>query len=528
MKLQRQLKQTFGHDAFREGQREMIDAVLSGRDALGIMPTGAGKSICFQLPALMLEGITLVISPLISLMKDQVMALKAMGVAAAYFNSSLTAWQQGEAIRRAKLGAYKIIYVAPERLTSVAFVEFARQSHISLLAVDEAHCVSQWGQDFRPSYLRIAQFIQALPQRPTVCACTATATKAVKMDIIKLLTLQNPFCLTTGYDRKNLYFSTVKPSNKLQYLLDFCTERADECGIVYCFTRNAVEEIDFALREAGLSSTRYHAGLSAQERQKNQEDFAYSRAQIMVATSAFGMGIDKSDVRYVLHFQIPMDLESYYQEAGRAGRDGEEATCVLLYAGKDYFTNKWMIEHKEESAELDELQREACIRLDKKRLSAMVEYAKTETCLRNTILHYFGEKTTAPCQNCSVCLKEAYEINNQFTYGEKTKERVRRDKSKRKTTKVHSAQQPNEEEQELFLVLRELRRLIALELHLPTYSVFSDVTLHAMATKKPKTTEELSAISGVGSVKLQRFGKAFLAILCEEKNANEAFAVFIS
>ena len=346
------LKRVFGHDEFRQGQERLVDEVLGGHDVLGVMPTGAGKSVCYQLPALMLEGVTLVVSPLISLMKDQVMALKASGVAAAYINSSLTPGQQAEALRRAAAGAYRIIYVAPERLETPQFQAFAQKARIPLVAVDEAHCVSQWGQDFRPSYLRIAGFVRHLPRRPAVAAFTATATRRVREDIVRLLELEEPYCLTTGYNRPNLHFASVKPSNKFAMLRSFLDGARGECGIVYCNTRRTVEDVAQKLTLAGYSATRYHAGLSDAERHANQDDFQYDRVRIMVATNAFGMGIDKSNVRFVVHYNMPRDLESYYQEAGRAGRDGGPAECLLLYSGQDVITGRWMIEHGEENPEL--------------------------------------------------------------------------------------------------------------------------------------------------------------------------------
>ena len=292
------LKKVFGHEDFREGQEKLIDELLNGYDVLGVMPTGAGKSVCYQIPALMLEGITLVVSPLISLMKDQVMSLKAAGVAAAYINSSLTPGQQQEAIRRAGNGMYKMIYVAPERLRMPAFIRFAQNANISLIAVDEAHCVSQWGQDFRPSYLHISEFVSLLPKRPPMAAFTATATARVREDVIRLLKLEEPYCLLTGFNRPNLRFTNVKPSSKFAMLRSFLKDMGNECGIIYCNTRKTVEEVTAKLNELGYNATRYHAGLTDEERIKNQDAFQYDRAQIMVATNAFGMGIDKSNVRF--------------------------------------------------------------------------------------------------------------------------------------------------------------------------------------------------------------------------------------
>ena len=405
------LKQYFGHGSFRPGQEVLIDALLDGRDVLGVMPTGAGKSVCYQIPALMLSGITLVISPLISLMKDQVAALKQAGVAAAYINSSLSYAQYLEVLRRAKNGAYKIIYVAPERLSTEGFLAFAESAEISLLAVDEAHCVSQWGQDFRPSYLKIAEFCAALSKRPTVGAFTATATDEVKRDIVKLLALNEPLELTTGFDRPNLCFSVETPGSKDVWLNAFVAERAEQSGIVYCATRKNVETVCENLKSRGFAATRYHAGLDAEERRANQEDFLYDRARIMVATNAFGMGIDKSNVSYVVHYNMPKNIESYYQEAGRAGRDGSRAECVLLYAANDVRTAKYLIENSEDNVELTEEERAFIRERDLSRLVRMAGYGKTSDCLRRYILHYFGEQAPLHCGNCGNCCGKLEEID---------------------------------------------------------------------------------------------------------------------
>lgn len=324
------LKHYFGYDSFRPGQEPLIEDLLSGRDVLGIMPTGSGKSLCYQIPALMFSGITLVISPLISLMKDQVAALNQAGVHAAYLNSSLTPGQYRTALRYAKEGRYTLIYVDPERLVTPEFLDFALHGEISMVAVDEAHCVSQWGQDFRPSYLKISEFIRMLQKRPVVGAFTATATKEVREDIVDILMLQEPLVSATGFDRPNLYFGVLSPKDKYGTLKNFIQLRPGRCGIVYCLPRKLVEEACGKLMKDGFSVTRYHAGLSDQERRDNQDDFIYDRAQIMVATNAFGMEIDKFNVRWVVHYNMPKDMESYYQEAGRAGRDGEPAECILL------------------------------------------------------------------------------------------------------------------------------------------------------------------------------------------------------
>ena len=405
------LKTYFGYDAFRGGQEPVINALLSGRDALAIMPTGAGKSVCYQIPALLLPGITLVVSPLVSLMRDQVTQLVQMGVPAAFLNSSLTFRQYLLALSRAKEGRYKIIYVAPERLETEGFLDFACHADISLVAVDEAHCISQWGQDFRPSYLHIPAFLEKLGRRPPLGAFTATATPEVREDIEKLLGLRDPLRVTTGFDRKNLYFEVQEPADKRSALLELVRSRPDKCGIVYCSTRKTVEEVCGLLQEAGVSATRYHAGLEPEERQRNQEDFLYDRARVMVATNAFGMGIDKSDVRYVIHYNMPKDIESYYQEAGRAGRDGLPSSCILLYSGRDVRTAQFLIEHGESREELDAETAERLRERDMLRLRKMVGYCRTRRCLRQYILQYFGETAPDTCDTCWNCLHNFEEVD---------------------------------------------------------------------------------------------------------------------
>lgn len=397
------LKDYFGYTDFRPGQEELVDALAQGRDAFGIMPTGAGKSLCFQIPALMAEGITLVVSPLISLMKDQVYALNQAGARAAYLNSSLTAGQYRLALERAAQGAYKIIYVAPERLFTDAFLAFVQQAEIAMVCVDEAHCVSQWGQDFRPGYLKIQQFVEALPSRPVLGAFTATATTQVQKDVVELLRLENPVVVKTGFDRANLHFDVRKPRDKFAELLHILQENAENSGIIYCSTRKAVEEVCDRLNQAGYSAVCYHAGLPDQDRRNNQDAFLFDKASIMVATNAFGMGIDKSNVRFVVHFNMPKDLESYYQEAGRAGRDGEPAQCVLLYSGQDVRLNQFLIENSRDNDELEEDVRDEVIKRDKERLKQMTFYCNTQDCLRAYILRYFGETGLSYCGNCGNC-----------------------------------------------------------------------------------------------------------------------------
>ena len=404
MNAQGILKQYFGYDEFRNGQETLISDLLAGKDVLGVMPTGAGKSICFQVPALMMEGITLIISPLISLMKDQVNSLIQSGIKAAYINSSLTESQITKALLNIRDNAYKLIYIAPERLLVNDFLYYLKTADISMITVDEAHCISQWGHDFRPSYARIPEFIANLQSRPVVSAFTATATPKVREDIIKLLKLKNPTFLSTGFDRPNLYFEVKKPKKKFAALLEFLADKKEQSGIVYCSTRAKVEDVCERLKEKGYNASRYHAGLLNRERQANQDDFIYDRARIMVATNAFGMGIDKSNVSFVVHYNMPKDVESYYQEAGRAGRDGEPADCVLLYSGQDVRTNMWLIENAREFAEPEsELLRAQNIERERARLREMTFYCTTNDCLRGYLLRYFGEYPPLGCDNCGNC-----------------------------------------------------------------------------------------------------------------------------
>ena len=400
------LKKYFGYDSFREGQEMLVDALLNGQDVLGIMPTGAGKSLCYQIPALLLPGITLVVSPLISLMKDQVSTLNQAGIHAAFLNSSLSAAQYRKALGFAMEGRYKIIYVAPERLLTPEFLCAVQSMEISMISVDEAHCISQWGQDFRPSYLKITEFVEQLPARPVIGAFTATATKEVRDDIEALLSLRDPVRLVTGFDRKNLKFTVQQPKDKFAAVESFLAEHEADCGIIYCLTRKNVEEVCEKLEQKGYSVTRYHAGLSDLERKENQEDFIYDRKQIMVATNAFGMGIDKSNVRYVIHYNMPKNMESYYQEAGRAGRDGEPAECILLYGGQDVITNQFFIDHNQDNEALDPMTRQLVMERDRERLKKMTFYCFTHECLRDYILRYFGEYGSNYCGNCSNCLTQ--------------------------------------------------------------------------------------------------------------------------
>ena len=592
------LRKYFGYSSFRKGQEEMVDCLLSGRDALGIMPTGAGKSICYQVPAIMLNGVTIVVSPLISLMKDQVNALVQQGIKAAYINSSLTDTQYDKVLKNAALGIYKIIYVAPERLDSVGFINLCRRIKISMVAVDESHCVSQWGQDFRPSYLNINKFISVLPNRPIIGAFTATATDEVKKDIINILQLEDPAVVTTGFDRPNLFFSVLRPAKKDNRLIELIKERRDKSGIIYCSTRKKVESVYDLLIKNGFPATRYHAGLSDKERVKNQDDFVYDRKPVMVATNAFGMGIDKSNVSYVIHYNMPKNIESYYQEAGRAGRDGQEADCILLYGAGDVQTCRYFIENTEPNPQLTPEQNEMFKKREEERLKHMIFYCRTSDCLRNYMLRYFGDEAEENCGKCSNCLTkfetvdvtiEAQKIlsciirtgqkfgatmivdvlrgktndrityfglDKQSTFGimkdskpteiryiiEKLEEQgyiisvgagkpilrvtemsypVLKGKAKvniKKTRKLKSnIERVNIDETngELFDALKVVRTYFAMQRGVPAYIIFSDATLADMCKVMPVTPKEFLEVKGVSSIKLEKYGEAFMRVIKE-------------
>jgi ATP-dependent DNA helicase RecQ len=602
MQKEQLLKQHFGYSSFLQGQEALIDRILSGQDVLGIMPTGAGKSLCFQIPALMFSGITLVVSPLISLMKDQVLAMVEAGIPAAYINSSLTPAQMSKALANAKSGKCKLIYVTPERLHTPDFLAFAQRADISLVAVDEAHCVSQWGQNFRPGYLEISAFIDLLSARPVTAAFTATATSKVKEDILSLLSLKNPFILVTGFNRPNLYFEVRRPKDKFAETIAYLKANRNKNGIIYCATRKAVEEVCERLCAQGFSATRYHAGLEDAERAANQEDFLYDRKAVMVATNAFGMGIDKSDVSFVLHYNMPKDIESYYQEAGRAGRDGSPADCILLYSGQDVVTNQFLIDKSHGNSELDAKTLEQVKEKDRERLKQMTFYCSISDCLREYILRYFGDSTENYCGNCGNCrtnfediditviaqklMSCVYHADQRYgagtiidavrgsrsekilrlgldqisTYGMLKDEDAHflRDvirhlelqgyleqtgaeypvlrltpKSRavllgnERLTMKHAKEPPRKPEKRksgtflsmaapdeyLLHELKQLRRKLAQEAGVPAYVVFSDATLLDMCRRKPHSAAEFLGVSGVGQVKLERYGKAFLDVL---------------
>ena len=388
------LKKYFGYDSFREGQEMLVDALLNGQDVLGIMPTGGGKSLCYQIPALLLGGITIVISPLISLMKDQVAALKNAGISAAYINSSLTAEQLRLVYRRAREGAYKLLYVAPERLETEGFAALMQAVTVSLVAVDEAHCISQWGQDFRSSYLGIGEFIAGLPTRPTVAAFTATATERVRRDIVGLLGLRNPAVTVTGFDRPNLYFDVVKLETKYKaaWVARYVADHPDESGIVYCATRKTTEALTDTLNQMGHPAVAYHGGMSPDAREAAQRDFITDKVPVVVATNAFGMGIDKSNVRYVIHHNLPESIEAYYQEAGRAGRDGEPSRCTLLWNESDIVTRRRLLDNDYENERLTPEEQEIVRQSKRRLLDGMVGYCRTTDCLHRYMTRYFGQE----------------------------------------------------------------------------------------------------------------------------------------
>lgn len=586
------LRRYFGHKSFREAQEQLIDAVLGGRDCLGVMPTGAGKSLCYQIPAVMMSGTVIVVSPLISLMKDQVEALVQNGVNAACINSSMDDQEIGGICRRAAEGGYDILYVAPERLGTPRFTALVSSLEIPLVAVDEAHCVSHWGQDFRPSYMRISSFVRSMKKRPVVAAFTATATERVKSDIVEMLGLCDPFCVTTGFDRPNLFFEVRRPSDKDGELLALLKERIDGSVIVYCSTRSNVEKVCAMLCRNGIRAGQYHAGFSNEYRTQMQEDFLFDRLDVMVATNAFGMGIDKSNVRLVVHYNCPKDLESYYQEAGRAGRDGGSARCVMFYNDSDRRVAEFMIERSHSDADLSDNERNELIERDKTRLRAIIGYCKSKSCQRAYILNYFGESAGGECGNCGNCTKgytvSDVTVESQMilscvyrlkqhgralpvgdvcnilcgklseggldklsTFGlmrdadpkrvlriaeyltaegyidecgenkicvltPKADEfiksrgsvimRFKAEKKKPSDGTVHN-------NPELFEQLRALRKTLSSNLGVPPYVVFSDASLWSMCTILPKNIDEFLKVSGVGTMKAERYGRKFIAVI---------------
>lgn len=593
------LKQYFGYESFRPLQERVIRAVLSGRDVLAIMPTGAGKSVCFQIPAMMLPYGTIIISPLISLMKDQVEALREQGVPASYVNSTVPYEESIERLRDLYRGRLKLLYMAPEKLEPSYFTNCLAQCPLSMIVVDEAHCVSQWGHDFRPSYRKIKDFIDRLPRRPVVTGFTATATPLVEQDMKESLGLSHPEIFRTGLDRPNLSFKVLSGIDKDAFVSAYVKSHKGESGIIYCATRKAVDQVADMLLKRGVSCGRYHAGMEDAERQQAQDDFSFDRTPVMAATNAFGMGIDKSNVRYVIHYQMPKSLEAYYQEAGRAGRDGTKGECILLYSGRDAGIQRYLIEQGEQ----DETQKA----LDYRRLNAMIDYCQTSACLRNFILAYFGETPKEPCGHCGNCaasrgkvdITEAaslifktvdaldgkfgaavvadvlkgskskrilsLHLDKALTFGRLSFEKVKHirtaissfvadgylkrtgepypvlgltDKGKAvlagegkvmglpfgaesMMAKEAAKALPKQARGALFERLRQLRSSIARSENVPPFVVFSDATLEDMEEKRPQTLEDMAKIHGVGSFKLAKYGKWFLAV-CKGKEIEEA------
>lgn len=511
------VKKYFGYDSLRQGQQELVDGILAGKDVLGIMPTGAGKSLCYQASALLLKGITLVVSPLISLMSDQVKALNQAGVHAAYINSSLTEGQIAKALSLAAMGQYKIIYVAPERLNTPRFLNFAMAADISMLTVDEAHCISQWGQDFRPSYREIIDFLRMLPKRPIVSAFTATATEQVKQDICNILQLQQPKVVVTGFDRPNLYFRVLPRKGGRETdnaILNYINNHDTESGIVYCATRKNVDKVYEILKAHGVSVGKYHAGMSIEERRMSQEDFTFDRVSVMVATNAFGMGIDKSNVRYVLHYNMPQSVEYYYQEAGRAGRDGEEAECILFFSKQDIMINKRLLDHKSVDAYGYEIAPEVR-RNDQRKLNQMIEYCETDQCLREYMLKYFGDNSPCKCNKCSSCVVDEQLYDEEVLFATK----------KKSAAKALEMAGLSEQGMELFALLRNERAELAREQGVPPFIICSDKTLKDLCIKLPKEMADMLGIYGLGEQKVERFGERFLQVVQNFVNNTSVEAV---
>lgn len=577
------LKKYYGYKEFKNGQEKIIDNILSGKDTLAILPTGAGKSICFQIPALLFKGLTVVITPLISLMKNQVDVLQNIEIPATFINSSLGFSDIEKRIYDTKQKRVKLLYIAPERLTSQSFVSLLKTLDISLLAVDEAHCISQWGHDFRPSYLSIGPFIKELPVRPVIAGFTATATPRVKKEIPELLSFRNPTVYTASFNRENLYFSVIKGENKKRFILDYVLENRELTGIIYCSTRKETESLYDTLLERNYKVGKYHAGMSDGERKDYQEAFSYDRINIMVATNAFGLGIDKSNVRYIIHNNLPANLEAYYQEAGRAGRDGEKSECILLFSPQDIYTQKFFIDKNDKEKEIKEN--------DYQKLNLMVNYGNTSGCLRKYILEYFGEKDISEeCKNCSNCnskkelkditleaqkilscifrMEENYGIslvidvlrgsesikviNKGFqrlsTYGimkEYKKEEIKdimdllilegylsitegnypvvklkraaspvlKNQQKVIMKKIIREKREVAEDDNLFDLLRAIRKNISEKENLPPYVIFHDSTLREMSKYKPTDKISMLSVKGVGEAKFDKYGEEFLKII---------------
>ncbi len=523
------LKTHYGYPSFRPGQEHVIQAILAGQDVMAVMPTGAGKSVCYQIPAAVLGGLTLVVSPLISLMADQVRALKEAGIRGSYYNSTLKPRVRPEVLRRALAGWYDLMYVAPERLGDPEFRAFAAQAHVPLVAVDEAHCVSQWGNDFRPAYREIASFVDSLPQRPCVAALTATATSRVQTDVRNLLGLRNPVVEVSGFDRPNLKLAAFEltPKKREAWTCNYVMQHPHDTGIVYATTRKKVDQIADELQQCGARVAAYHAGMSDAERTSAQNAFVNDDVQVMVATNAFGMGIDKSNVRYVINCGLPQTLEEYYQEAGRAGRDGDPAECYLLWSRGDIRTCHFFIDNTEFAEGVSERERQIVRNNREHLLGEMIGYAMSSSCLRARVLRYFGQRMVVPeggCGGCSVCTGETGErylhverssrtrVDTPSAKREPVKHRLSlvKDADTIDTMSLVSKTSYESSDEEMFQRLRALRKSIADDASVPPYVVCADKTLRAMVRRRPQSLEELLEVPGVGEVKLQRYGQAFL------------------
>ena len=525
------LAKHYGYQSYRPGQEHVIQALLDGRDVMAVMPTGAGKSVCYQVPAALLGGLTIVVSPLISLMADQVFALKEIGIRGSFYNSTLKPRVRPEVLRRALAGWYDLMYVAPERLTDPDFRAFAAQAHVPLVAVDEAHCVSQWGQDFRPAYREIANFVQSLPQRPRVAALTATATGRVQADVRNLLGLWDPVVEVSGFDRPNLTLASFEltPKKREQWVCNYVRRHPDDTGIVYATTRKKVEQLAQMLEEEGVRVAAYHAGMGDALRTNAQQEFVNDDVQVMVATNAFGMGIDKSNVRYVINCGLPQTLEEYYQEAGRAGRDGDPAECYLLWSRGDIRTCHFFIDNIEFAQDVSYADQQVLRNNRERLLGEMIGYAMSTSCLRARVLRYFGQRMQLGpegCGRCSVCTGDTADryLRVERKRASADVERMRSDagrvfgsgkKEVRDLDDVLTQAEPDvwvhdAPDEELFQRLRVLRKSLADSAHVPPYVVFSDKTLRAMVRRRPRTLEDLLQVPGVGQTKLQRYGQAFL------------------
>ncbi|ACD52542.1 ATP-dependent DNA helicase RecQ [Clostridium botulinum] len=571
------LEKYYGYKSFRKGQENIISNIIDGNDVLAIMPTGGGKSICYQVPALIFEGLTIVISPLISLMKDQVDALKDMGINGEFINSSISSAEENRVIDNIRNGQCKILYVAPERLESLNFLNVISECSVSQIAIDEAHCISQWGHDFRTSYTKVSGFIKLLKTRPIITAFTATASEEVREDIIKLLNLNKPKIFITGFDRENLLINVIKSGDKKSYLHNYINNNKESSGVIYAATRKEVDKIHEELSHNGFSITKYHAGLSENDRKQNQEDFIYDRSNIMVATNAFGMGIDKPNIRFVVHYNMPKNIEGYYQEIGRAGRDGEKSECILLFSPQDVQIQKYLIEQSIENIDRKNNQY--------KKLNEMTDFVYSNECYRKYILDYFGEVYDHNCNNCSNCLNEGelvdktidaqkvlsciYRMKNkfgsgmlvdvlrgsknkkviQFNFNELSTYGIMKDysndelknfintlishryisvvngtypvlglnqrsmsvlKSEEKVVfKEFKIEKKAREDNELYSILKEIRKEISVENGVPPYVIFGDATLKEMTVKYPVNKEQMLNISGVGEIKYKKYGEIF-------------------